>query len=200
MRPIRLMVKTSAPNCGAAPRPAGDDDADQEAHQPDDAERADADHVEALDHRVERKRLGRRITLAEAEIRTAPKARAAVRAHRPGPGRAGRGQGGADRRRERRTRRGPHPRRHGYAWDPAWLAELKNRPGFVLMLDGQPVMMHLEGGERARPTAPASPDRRAHRLPQLFRAAQARAAVRLPLDPPTRCRSSARSTTPPTRA
>ena len=31
----------------------GDDDADEEAHQPDDAERADADHVEALNDRIE---------------------------------------------------------------------------------------------------------------------------------------------------
>ena len=31
----------------------GDDDADQEAHQPDDAERAHADDVEALDDRVD---------------------------------------------------------------------------------------------------------------------------------------------------
>jgi phosphatidylglycerophosphate synthase len=33
-----------------------------------------------------------------------------------------------------------------YAWDPAWLAELKNRPGSALMLDGRAVMMHLEAG------------------------------------------------------
>ena len=34
----------------------------------------------------------------------------------------------------------------GYAWDPAWLEELKNRPGSALMLDGRAVMMHLEPG------------------------------------------------------
>ena len=33
-----------------------------------------------------------------------------------------------------------------YAWDPAWLAELKNRPGSALLLDGRAVMMHLEAG------------------------------------------------------
>jgi phosphatidylglycerophosphate synthase len=33
-----------------------------------------------------------------------------------------------------------------YAWDPAWLQELKNRPGSALLLDGRAVMMHLEGG------------------------------------------------------
>jgi phosphatidylglycerophosphate synthase len=33
-----------------------------------------------------------------------------------------------------------------YAWDPAWLEELKNRPGSALMLDGRAVMMHLEPG------------------------------------------------------
>ena len=33
-----------------------------------------------------------------------------------------------------------------YAWDPAWLTELKNRPGSVLLLDDRPVMMHLEAG------------------------------------------------------
>jgi phosphatidylglycerophosphate synthase len=33
-----------------------------------------------------------------------------------------------------------------YAWDPAWLTELKNRPGSALMLDGKAVMLHLEGG------------------------------------------------------
>ena len=34
----------------------------------------------------------------------------------------------------------------GYAWDPAWLAELKNRPGSVLTLGGEPVMRHLAPG------------------------------------------------------
>jgi phosphatidylglycerophosphate synthase len=33
-----------------------------------------------------------------------------------------------------------------FAWDPAWLEELKNRPGSALMLDGRTVMMHLEAG------------------------------------------------------
>lgn len=34
----------------------------------------------------------------------------------------------------------------GFAWDPAWLTELKNRPGSALKLDGRAVMMHLEAG------------------------------------------------------
>ena len=50
----------------------GDDDADEEAHQADNAERADADHVEALDHGIRPERLGRRMTLANA-IKVAPK-------------------------------------------------------------------------------------------------------------------------------
>jgi phosphatidylglycerophosphate synthase len=33
-----------------------------------------------------------------------------------------------------------------YAWDPAWLAELKNRPGTVLTLNGNPVLTHLPAG------------------------------------------------------
>lgn len=35
----------------------------------------------------------------------------------------------------------------GYAWDPAWLAELKNRPATVLTLDGQPVLTHVPSGQ-----------------------------------------------------
>lgn len=34
----------------------------------------------------------------------------------------------------------------GYAWDPAWLAELKQRPGSGLLLDGEPVLIHLPAG------------------------------------------------------
>ncbi|WP_300973584.1 CDP-alcohol phosphatidyltransferase family protein [Sphingomonas sp. LHG3406-1] len=34
----------------------------------------------------------------------------------------------------------------GFAWDPAWLAEMKQRPGSVLMLNGKPVMAHLPAG------------------------------------------------------
>ena len=33
-----------------------------------------------------------------------------------------------------------------FAWDPAWLAELKRRPGTALMLDGKPVLLHLPAG------------------------------------------------------
>lgn len=33
-----------------------------------------------------------------------------------------------------------------YAWDPAWLTELKGRPGSALLLDGKAVMLHLEAG------------------------------------------------------
>ena len=51
----------------------GDDDADEEAHQADDPERAHADDVEALDHRVQAEApCGRRMTLAKP-IRVAPK-------------------------------------------------------------------------------------------------------------------------------
>ena len=53
-RPTRLIVNTSAPNWRSCTAPCWrDDDADQEAHQPDDAERRDADHFEPLDRRVE---------------------------------------------------------------------------------------------------------------------------------------------------
>ncbi|GAA4010009.1 CDP-alcohol phosphatidyltransferase family protein [Sphingomonas swuensis] len=34
----------------------------------------------------------------------------------------------------------------GFAWDPAWLAELKQRPGAALMLDGKPVLVHVPAG------------------------------------------------------
>jgi hypothetical protein len=34
----------------------------------------------------------------------------------------------------------------GFAWDPAWLAELRQRPGAALMLDGKPVLVHLANG------------------------------------------------------
>ena len=46
----------------------GDDDADQEAHQPDDAERGDADQLELVDQRAcKRKRRGWRISRADRE-------------------------------------------------------------------------------------------------------------------------------------
>ena len=47
----------------------GDDDADQEAHQPDDPERAHADHVEALDDGVEAEALGLADDVGEADQR-----------------------------------------------------------------------------------------------------------------------------------
>ncbi len=34
----------------------------------------------------------------------------------------------------------------GFAWDPAWLAELKKRPRTILTLDGRPVLTHLPAG------------------------------------------------------
>lgn len=43
----------------------------------------------------------------------------------------------------------------GFAWDPAWLAELKNRPDTALMLDGRAVLVHLSEG-RPADTDPAS--------------------------------------------
>jgi len=30
-----------------------------------------------------------------------------------------------------------------YGWDPAWLKEMRNRPGTVLTLGGKPVMAHM---------------------------------------------------------
>jgi hypothetical protein len=36
-----------------------------------------------------------------------------------------------------------------FAWDPAWLGELKNRPGTLLTLDGRPVLTHVPAGMAA---------------------------------------------------
>ena len=33
-----------------------------------------------------------------------------------------------------------------FAWDPAWLGEIKRRPNSALMLDGRPVLVHLPEG------------------------------------------------------
>lgn len=37
----------------------------------------------------------------------------------------------------------------GYAWDPAWLGVLREQPGSVLVLDGVPVLAHLDAGTPA---------------------------------------------------
>lgn len=42
-----------------------------------------------------------------------------------------------------------------YAWDPAWLKAMRNRPRTVLTLDGKPVMAHVPEGEDAGPVAAA---------------------------------------------
>ena len=36
-----------------------------------------------------------------------------------------------------------------YAWDPAWLREMRNRPDVVLTLGGKPVLAHVPAGEDA---------------------------------------------------
>jgi phosphatidylglycerophosphate synthase len=36
-----------------------------------------------------------------------------------------------------------------YAWDPAWIREIRNRPRAVLTLGGRPVMAHVPAGEDA---------------------------------------------------
>ena len=36
-----------------------------------------------------------------------------------------------------------------YAWDPAWLSAMAERPGMMLTLAGEPVMAHVPAGERA---------------------------------------------------
>jgi phosphatidylglycerophosphate synthase len=43
-----------------------------------------------------------------------------------------------------------------YAWDPAWLTEMANRPSSVLTLNGQPVLAHVPvGGPALAPVAEA---------------------------------------------
>src|SRR5438270_2272811 len=41
-----------------------------------------------------------------------------------------------------------------YAWDPAWLKEIGERPRSVLTLGGKPVLVHVPAGED--PTAPTT--------------------------------------------
>lgn len=43
----------------------------------------------------------------------------------------------------------------GYGWDPAWLKEMRNRPGAVLTLGGKPVMAHVQAGQDAGPVGAA---------------------------------------------
>lgn len=40
-----------------------------------------------------------------------------------------------------------------FAWDPAWLGQIKRRPGSALMLDGRPVLVHLPDGAEAEAVA-----------------------------------------------
>jgi len=40
-----------------------------------------------------------------------------------------------------------------YGWDPAWLKEMRNRPGTVLTLGGKPVMAHVKETGNAGPLA-----------------------------------------------
>jgi phosphatidylglycerophosphate synthase len=42
-----------------------------------------------------------------------------------------------------------------FAWDPAWLGGMADRPGSVLELDGQPVLAHVPAGEDAAGAAAA---------------------------------------------
>jgi phosphatidylglycerophosphate synthase len=42
-----------------------------------------------------------------------------------------------------------------YAWNPAWLKELRERPGTLLTLGGRPVMAHVPAGEDASPVVAA---------------------------------------------
>ncbi|GAA4033324.1 CDP-alcohol phosphatidyltransferase family protein [Sphingomonas rosea] len=46
----------------------------------------------------------------------------------------------------------------GFAWDPAWLRELKGRPGSALLLDGLPVLYHLPPGTPASEADPLALD------------------------------------------
>jgi phosphatidylglycerophosphate synthase len=43
----------------------------------------------------------------------------------------------------------------GYAWDPAWLKEMRSRPQSALTLGGKPVMAHVPAGEDAKAVAEA---------------------------------------------
>src|SRR5690348_5283538 len=40
-----------------------------------------------------------------------------------------------------------------YAWDPAWLKAMRARPGTMLTLDDEPVMIHVEAGTNAAAAA-----------------------------------------------
>src|SRR6185437_15868436 len=40
-----------------------------------------------------------------------------------------------------------------YAWDPAWLKAMRDRPGAMLTLDGEPVMAHVAAGANAAAAA-----------------------------------------------
>jgi len=42
-----------------------------------------------------------------------------------------------------------------YAWDPAWLREIKGRPGTALTLGGEPVLVHVPEGRDAAPAIAA---------------------------------------------
>ena len=42
-----------------------------------------------------------------------------------------------------------------FAWDPAWLREMANRPGSVLMSDGEPVLAHVPVGLAVAPVEQA---------------------------------------------
>src|SRR4030095_3214331 len=43
-----------------------------------------------------------------------------------------------------------------YAWDPAWLTEMANRPSSVLTLGGKPILAHVPvGGPALAPVADA---------------------------------------------
>ncbi len=42
-----------------------------------------------------------------------------------------------------------------YAWDPAWLKVVGNRPGSILLLDGLPVLAHVPVGSAAAPVEKA---------------------------------------------
>ena len=42
-----------------------------------------------------------------------------------------------------------------YGWDPAWLREMRDRPGAVLTLAGKPVMAHVPDAEAAEPIVEA---------------------------------------------
>jgi hypothetical protein len=74
MRPIKLTVKTSAPNWRLDRALLGDDDADEEAHQPDDAERLDPHHLELADDGVAPEAAGMRDQIPHADHQRAEEA------------------------------------------------------------------------------------------------------------------------------